>query len=290
VSDLHVAIVGAGRMGLAIGAALRRADAAERITYFGRGVDAPPHPLFDGDGAAEYRIGPAAVPAGTSHLLLAVPDGTLGDVAFDYARIGPAPVGCAALHLSGALSAEVLVPLHGAGYSIGSIHPLQAIADPWQSGERLLGASYALAGEPAALAAGRRFVSALGGRAIVVPPQFRPLYHAAAVMASNYLVALLSSSIGMLGRAGIREEDAFHALLPLVRGTLENIEQLGLPASLTGPIPRGDVDTVRLHLARLSDEERTLYCGLGLELLRLARSAGLDEQSADDLRRLLSTG
>jgi predicted short-subunit dehydrogenase-like oxidoreductase (DUF2520 family) len=285
----RVAIVGAGRMGLALGAALRHADAAEQIVYYGRAVEPPPHPLFDGPDAAVYRIGPAAPPPGTGILILAVADSALGDVAYDYARAGPAPPGCAAFHLSGALSTDVLAPLHGAEYAVGSLHPLQAVADPWQAPDRLVGIGWALAGEPAAMAAARRLVSALSGTALVVAPQYRPLYHAAAVMASNFLVALLSSSVGMMARAGLTEEEAVIGLLPLVRGTLDNIEQLGVSAALTGPIPRGDVDTVRLHLARLSDEERTLYCGLGLELVRLARAAGLEEQRAEELRELLST-
>jgi predicted short-subunit dehydrogenase-like oxidoreductase (DUF2520 family) len=283
-----IAIVGTGRMGLALGAALKRADAADRIVYFGRAIEPPPHPLFDGDAAAEYRVGPGAPPPGTRVLILAVTDSALGEVAHDYARVGPAPAGCAALHLSGALSTDVLAPLHGAGYMVGSLHPMQAVADPWQSADRLIGVGYALGGEPGAIAAARRLVSALSGLAIVVPPHYRPLYHAAAVMASNYLVALLSSAVGMLGRAGIPEDDALRALVPLVRGTLDNVAQLGVPAALTGPIPRGDVDTVRLHLARLSDEERTLYSGLGLELVRLARAAGLEERRAEELRALLS--
>jgi predicted short-subunit dehydrogenase-like oxidoreductase (DUF2520 family) len=75
-----------------------------------------------------------------------------------------------------------------------------------------------------------------------------------------------------------------------LRGTLDNVEQLGVPAALTGPIARGDVDTIRLHLARLSDEDRVLYCGLGLELLRMARAAGLDAQRAEEIHALLSSG
>jgi predicted short-subunit dehydrogenase-like oxidoreductase (DUF2520 family) len=88
--------------------------------------------------------------------------------------------------------------------------------------------------------------------------------------------------------AGVGESDALHALLPLVQGTLENLDKLGVGAALTGPIARGDADTVRLHLARLSDSDRELYCGLGRELLRVARAAGLDAAKAAELESLLS--
>ncbi|HSJ05251.1 MAG TPA: Rossmann-like and DUF2520 domain-containing protein [Longimicrobiales bacterium] len=294
-----VVIIGAGRMGLALGSALRQQEAVERLLYLGRSLEPPPHPLFDpyplpGDAGsapagAEYRALPSQPPAGTHAILLAVPDGALPEVVHDLAMAGEAPPGCVALHMSGALSTDVLAPLHAAGYAIGSLHPLMAVADPWLAGERLAGAAFALGGEPAAVTAGRRIVSALGGLPLVVPPSMRPLYHAAAVMASNYLVALAAAAARLLTEAGVPEEDALPALLPLMRGTLDNMQQLGMSAALTGPIPRGDSDTVRLHLARLSPADRVLYCGLGLELLRLARVAGLDEERAGDIESLLTS-
>jgi predicted short-subunit dehydrogenase-like oxidoreductase (DUF2520 family) len=285
----NVVIVGPGRMGLALGAALLQARAVERLIFYGRSLEPPPHPIFEpGDLAAEYRIGPHPVPTGTTIVILAVPDRALAEVAYDLSLTGPAPPGCAVFHLSGALSTEALAPLHGVGYTVGSIHPLQAVADPWLSGDRLMGAAFAIAGEPAALSAARRLVDELAGRALVIPPQFRPIYHAAASVASNFLVALLAFSVRLMEQAGVPEGEALPALLPLVRGTLDNLEQLGVPAALTGPIARGDVDTVRLHLARLSAEDRVLYCALGRELLRVSRLAGLDEERATELDNLLA--
>ncbi|MFS8543852.1 MAG: DUF2520 domain-containing protein, partial [Limnochordales bacterium] len=211
--------------------------------------------------------------------ILAVPDGALAEVAHDLASAGPAPRGCAALHLAGALSTDVLAPLHLAGFAIGSMHPLQTVADPWSGGDRLIGAAFALGGEPAAVAAGRRLVSALRGRALVVPPALRPLYHAAAIFASNYVVTLVAVAARLLSRAGVPEDDAVRATLPLIRGALDNLEHLGFAASLTGPIVRGDVDIVRLHLGRLSSEERSLYCALGRATLELARLAGVKPEA-----------
>lgn len=276
-------------MGLALGAALLHARAVDRLIFYGRSLEPPPHPIFEPSViGAEYRMGPYPVAPGTTVLLLAVPDSALAEVAYDLSMAGPAPPGCAVFHLSGALSTEVLAPLHAVGYTVGSLHPLQAVADPWLSSDRLIGAAFALAGEPAAVVAGRRIVDALEGRALVIPPAKRPVYHAAAVVASNYLVALMAFAVRLMQQAGIEEESAVPALLPLVRGTLDNLEQLGVSAALTGPVPRGDVDTVRLHLVRLSGEDRVLYCALGRELLRLARIAGLDEKRADEMELLLS--
>jgi predicted short-subunit dehydrogenase-like oxidoreductase (DUF2520 family) len=296
----NIVIIGPGRMGLALGSALRQVDAVDRLTYFGRAVEAPPHPLFDphpvgGDvdalaAGAEYRTLPAQPPADTTIVILAVPDSALNEVVYDLAMMGPAPAGCVVLHLSGALSTDALEPLHHRGYAVGSMHPLMAVADPWLAGDRLIGAAFAMTGEPAANVAARRIVAELGGTPLTIAAAQRPLYHAAAVMASNYLVALTGAAVRMLGQAGVEEEDALRALIPLLRGTLDNIGQLGVPAAVTGPIARGDVDTVRLHLARLSEEDRVLYSGLGMELLRLARAAGLDEGRAAEIETLLTSG
>jgi predicted short-subunit dehydrogenase-like oxidoreductase (DUF2520 family) len=292
----HIVIIGAGRMGLALGAALHRSGEVERLMYLGRSLEPPPHPLFEpdvrtgGQPAAEYRTGILPLPPETTVLLLAVPDAALAEVTYDVVAAGTAPPGCAALHLSGALSTDVLEPLHRAGYAIGSIHPLQTVADPWRSADRLFGVSFAVTGDPAGSRAAHRLVHALDGRPLVIPPNLRPVYHAAAVMASNHVVALVAAAARLLEQAGVPSDEAAPALMPLVAGTIENMQQLGIPAALTGPIARGDSDTVRLHLARLSAVDRSLYSALSREVLRLARSAGVDPRKADEIEELLGPG
>jgi predicted short-subunit dehydrogenase-like oxidoreductase (DUF2520 family) len=294
----QVTIIGPGRMGLALGVALRDARALDRLVFMGRGLHPPPHPLFEplpphdeweAPAPVEYRMAPSAVPEGTTVLLLAVPESALPEVVYELARFGAAPPGCVALHLSGVLSTDVLEPLHRGGYAIGSLHPLQAVADPWLAAERLHDVTFTLSGEPAAVAAGRRLAHALGGATLVIAPNLRTVYHAGVTMASSYLVALIDASVRVLAQAGIPEDAALRALVPLLHGTLENVRQLGIPAALTGPIPRGDADVVRLHLARLSGPERVLYCDLGRDLLEVARGAGLDAARADEIEAMLAS-
>ena len=282
----RLAVIGTGRMGLALGGALHQAGVLDGVAFFGRSPEPPPHPLFD-DSAVIYRMGVGPSPEETTILVLAVPDDVLHSVANEVARAGPAPGPCVALHLSGALSTDVLAPLHTAGYLVGSLHPLQTVADPWSGTDRLRGCAYAIAGEPAAITAARRIVAALEGRPLLIPPTLRPLYHAAAVFASNYVLAASAVMARTLAEAGIDEEDAIAAALPLMRGTIDNIEQLGLGAALTGPVARGDVDTVRLHTARLSPRERRLYSALGLETVQLARAVGLDPDRAEAIESVL---
>lgn len=285
----QIAIVGPGRMGLAMGAALAASGQIRRLTFFGRDDEPPPHPLFASRSIeVDYQIGTGPVPAETGVVIIAVPDDRIGDVAQLVASYGEAPAGCVALHLAGAVSTDPLSPLHAVGYSVGSLHPLQSVADPWSGGDRLVGAAYAICGEPEAMTVARRIVAALGGRPLVVPASQRPAYHAAAVLASNYLVTLAATAVRILREIGIDEEDALPAILPLMRGTLDNLEDLGLASALTGPIARGDIDTVRTHLARLSPSERALYSALGRETVQLSLAAGLDPVRAEELIALLT--
>lgn len=282
----RIAIVGPGRVGVALGSALWKVGAVEALTYYGRRPEPPAYSLFHED-SVRYLYGLAPPGEGTTAVFLAVPDAAVAGVARELAALGSVPAECAAFHLSGVLAVEVLEPLHAAGYRVGSVHPLQAIADPELGAELLRGSSYAVAGEPEARAVARRLLLALDGRIITVTERMRPLYHAAAVMASSHVAAILAVASRLLEEAGVRAEDALPALLPLVRGTLENLRRFEPGMALTGPIVRGDVDTVRLHLRMLPERERALYCALGRSVLELAARAGLDEASVLALQTLL---
>jgi len=273
----RVIIVGPGRAGLSLGYALVQRDAVRELVVCGRRPEPPAHPLFI-QGLAEYVFGIATPEPGTGALFLAVPDGVVPEMAHTLAGHGDAPTGCAAFHLSGALSADVLAPLHTRGYAVGSFHPLQALAHPVTAAERIPGSYVAVTGAPQAVAVARRLTASLGCRILTVPETWRPVYHAAAVLAANYLPPLLDAAARLLEQAGVAHEDALPALLPLVRGTLDNVEELGVDRAVTGPIARGDLETVGLHLRALAPEDRRLYALLGRELTRLA-GAGLDDET-----------
>lgn len=265
----RVIIVGPGRAGLSLGYALVHADAVRQLVVCGRHPEPPAHPLFT-QGLAEYVFGIATPEPGTEAVFLAVPDGVVPELAHTLAGHGDAPVGCAAFHLSGVLSTDVLAPLHARGYAVGSFHPLQSLAHPVTAAERIPGSWVAVTGSPQAVSVARRLTSSLGCRVLTVPEAWRPVYHAAAVMASNFLPPLLDAAARLLEQAGVAHEDALPALLPLVRGTLDNVEELGVERAVTGPVARGDMETVELHLRALAPEDRRLYALLGRELTRLA--------------------
>ncbi|TVP76372.1 MAG: DUF2520 domain-containing protein [Gemmatimonadales bacterium] len=262
----RLVIVGPGRVGLSLGQALHEADAVRSLIYHGRHPDPPEHALFRG-GVAEYRYGVERPPEGTTAVLLTVPDHSLREMAELLAARGDTREGTPVLHCSGALGAEPLEALHRAGYQVGTLHPLQAVASAETGARRLAGAAFAVSGEPGALAAGRRLVQALSGAVLSVPTRLRPLYHAAAVLASNYLVVLLREAEGLLRDAGTSQEEARTALLALASGTISNATELGFGEALTGPVVRGDADVLDLHLRTLPEPVRSLYAQLGLRAL-----------------------
>ncbi|MEQ9568781.1 MAG: DUF2520 domain-containing protein [Longimicrobiales bacterium] len=279
-------VVGPGRIGLALGYALRQAEGVRHLVYCGRRPDPPSHPLF-GQGLAEYHFGLMAPPPGTDAVVLAVPDDVLPEMAHALAAQGRPGPGAVALHTSGALSTEVLAPLHAAGYAVGSIHPLQAVAHPVTGADRLRGAGYAVAGEPAARRVARAIVHALAGEILEIPVARRPLYHAAAVLASNGLAGLMAVAADLLVRAGAEPDRAVACLVSLARGALDDVESEGLHPGLTGPVVRGDVDTVDLHLRALEGDAREEYRALSRVLAEVAEARGVDPDRVGALRSLL---
>jgi predicted short-subunit dehydrogenase-like oxidoreductase (DUF2520 family) len=279
---LHLWIVGAGRFGLALGLALRRAGALGSLTVSGRRPTAPAHPLFPG---AEYRYGIQLPPGRLDGVVIAVPDGAVAEVAASLAGVVPPEV--PVLHTAGALSLDVLGAIAAEGHPVGSVHALAAVSDPIAGADRLRGASFGMEGEGAAAALAERINAACAGRALHVRPGGKPLYHAAAVFAANYAVVLLGVGERLMARAGIAPEEAREALAGLAAGAVANTALHGPASALTGPVSRGDDATIRLHLARLSAEERPLYCLLGQVALDLARAAGLPGEAASRVEHAL---
>ena len=286
----HLWIVGAGRTGLSLGLRLHRSHAVARLTVTGRRPEPRAHPLFaESPPAARYLPSLDTAPGAPDALVVAVPDGAIDEVAERLARLS-LPPSLPVLHTSGSRGGDALAALAARGHPVGSAHPLAALADPVAGAERLAGATWGIEGEGGALALAERIVAACGGRALHLRPGAKAVYHAAAVFASNYAVALLAVAERLMEEAGVPGEEARPALTGLAGGAVENVGARGPVEALTGPVARGDEGTVGLHLARLSADERTLYSLLGREALRLAREGGLDDGAAERLAALLGGG
>jgi predicted short-subunit dehydrogenase-like oxidoreductase (DUF2520 family) len=179
------------------------------------------------------------------------------------------------LHTSGAnASAGVLGAARPHVRAIGTLHPLVSFADARVAVEGFQHIAFGIEGDEAAKAFAKRLVRALGSRAVFLDAENLPLYHAGAVLASNYVVALADMAQRLLVTAGVSQEQALPTLIPLLSSVVQNLESVGLPGALTGPVERGDVSSVEQHLRILEDrapEMLELYRLVGRDVLRLAR-------------------
>lgn len=258
-----VSIIGAGRLGTALSVALsargysiqslvaRRAQRARKAATL---LDGNPQVL-----AAKQLL--SLRPADL--FLITVPDDQIAEVAAQLSSIRfDAARKITALHTSGALSAAVLAPLRKLGWHTGSVHPLVSVSD---TDAALAGAFWSVEGDPAALRVAKTIVRDLGGRSFSIRSEDKPLYHAAAVMVSGNVVALFDVALEMLMNCGLNRKTARSILLPLIASTARSLQNKDPAQALTGTFSRGDVETVKRHLAALKKNE----LADALELYRL---------------------
>lgn len=291
----RLALVGTGRVATALAVAL--AGEGWTIAAIAGRHPASARALARRCGAGLATIDPARAARAADAVILAVPDRTLPELARSLAA-GPRPrVGASmVLHTSGASGASVLAPLRARGWAIGSFHPLlsfptpartSAVANVGRSASLFEGAAIAVDGDPAAQRLARRLAAALGARPLAVAASERARYHLAACFAANYVVTLVWEATLLLEEAGIPRSRTLAALLPLIRSTVGNLESMGLPDALTGPVARGDDVTLARHAALLrrgDPQRRELHRRLVERTARLARRAGRIDRAA--LRRI----
>jgi predicted short-subunit dehydrogenase-like oxidoreductase (DUF2520 family) len=273
VKKPSVSIIGTGRLGIAIGMAL---DAAGyRIdSLVGRRRSQVRKAAALLDVRCEILIAkeldkfrPADV------VLVAVPDDRISEVA-DGLEKNETQSRPTVLHTSGALSSAVFARLSKKGWHTGSIHPLVSISDSVSGVALLKKACWCVEGEGVAVRFARRAVADIGGQSFSIDSKSKPLYHAAAVMSSGNVTALFDVALDMLERCGLSRSKAQKILLPLLESTTANLERFDPARALTGSFARGDMATVKMHLAALSEEDMyealMLYRLLGRHSLKLA--------------------
>jgi predicted short-subunit dehydrogenase-like oxidoreductase (DUF2520 family) len=259
-----VAIVGAGRVGQALGRLLAEAGFEISDVVCRRIVAARAATRFVGAGRPAALRSVARLDAGI--ILVATPDDAILATAERLAGLDQSFDGIVALHTSGARDASELEPLRARGAAVGSMHPLQSFPSAETGAALVRGSVFALEGDRAAVAAGKRVAVALGARPVRLRKGTKALYHAAAVLASGGVTALLDVSLEAMERAGLGRTDALRAILPLVEGTVENVKHLDTAEALTGPFARGDRGTIarnRAALATMEGPAAVLYDLLG---------------------------
>jgi predicted short-subunit dehydrogenase-like oxidoreductase (DUF2520 family) len=244
-----VSIVGAGRVGGAIGIALARAGYTITAAWSqSRAGRQRAHRLLD-----VPVLEPAETAAAGDVVFLSVPDDAIPDMAEQL--VPGLRKGQFVVHTSGGTSLEALDLLRDAGVRPGCLHPLQTIADAEQGADALQGAAVAVTSENAERLALMRLARAWGGRPFVLADEAKRIYHAAAVFASNYVVTSIWAATTLFQSLGTR--NAGELLGPLVRNSVENVLTRGGPKAITGPVARGDAELVRRHVAALREADPT---------------------------------
>jgi predicted short-subunit dehydrogenase-like oxidoreductase (DUF2520 family) len=198
-----------------------------------------------------------------------------------------------AIHFSGSKSLEVLNSARAAGAEIASIHPLKSFASIEEAIKSLPGTIFGVTYSSTESKKMAEFlVKSLGGEIIEVENNKKPLYHAAACVASNYLVTLINYAVLIHKKMGIKPEDSLKGLMGLVEGTVSNIKKMGTEKSLTGPIARGDVGTIKEHVKSFNEffskEDSALYRMMGIETSKIAhQNKWIKESTVEELKEIL---
>jgi predicted short-subunit dehydrogenase-like oxidoreductase (DUF2520 family) len=243
---MNVSVVGAGRVGTAVAVLLSRAG-HRIVAVSGRALTRERAALFLPD---VPFVEPVDAAHGADLVVLGVPDDEIPATADRIAGAGGFQPGCWVVHLSGASGLDVLESVRAAGARRLALHPLQTFPDVPGALERIPGCAMAVTADDAeGYEMGERVAGDLLARPFRLDDAERPLYHAAAVFASNYLIVTAGFAESLFRTAGV--PGPRNAMLPLQRASLDNVERLGPAAALTGPAVRGDASTVQRNLQAL---------------------------------------
>ncbi len=295
MTSLRFAVIGAGRLGASLALALR----AKGPLLLGYTTATPAglersHAWLGGTPVATLED---LVTHRPDVYFITVPDSALTDVASHLADLLQPTHSQTVIHTSGATSVEVLRPCARKGATTLKFHPLQTFADPVLASARFSGAAVAITpddagSDSAATKIGLALAQLLEMRPFLLADEDRTLYHAAATFACNYFVTLEHLARAIFARSGLPADEALSMFLPLVDATLENIKAKGTVEALTGPLSRGDAETVGHHLAALGEKAPwalPLYRQLGAFTLDLVRARGhVDDKAIAELTALLS--
>ena len=274
-------IVGAGRLGHGIGAALVARGVPVRFAVRRLGKRTLPAPEGLVDDPATYQR--------ARWILIATPDHAVWSTASTVGELGVVGPQTVVLHLSGVHDRSALKPLALSGAALGSFHPLQSFAVPMTAASRLPGSYVGLEGDARAIRAGRRLARCLGMVPMVIPRGAKPAYHAAATFAATYVTVVYDLAVEISREAGIELRHARAMFLPLLQGTVSNLKLLPPAHALTGAIRRGDAATVKAHLAALSPTHRATYRALARHALDIARRTSVYRSPLAEIDRILGS-
>lgn len=275
-------IIGAGRAGGAVALALMRAGFSLEAVITGKsGLRADLRPHIPE--TTRIESADEAQTISSDLVIIAVPDDRIETVAqWLSLRLRSSK---AVFHLSGALTASVLAPISDRGVLTGSLHPLISIADPVSGAESFSKAFFGVEGSDDACQIAIALVERLGGRFLRVTPEKKVLYHAAAVMAAGHLAALADAAFEAMQTAVDAGTDSREVLLPLIESVISNLHRMSAVGALTGPVTRGDAETVSRHIQALAACDSNLL--LKIYLILAERSIEMIQRNRPGSQNLL---
>jgi predicted short-subunit dehydrogenase-like oxidoreductase (DUF2520 family) len=283
----NFAIIGTGMVGTAIGFLLKKAG-YKVISICDKSSAAAQRALPYTGG--KFFQNPLEAVQKADCILITTPDDTILRACREIALF-PAIKGKFVFHMSGAGGMDILTPAKEAGASVASIHPLQSFSSIDQAIQNIPGSYFGVTADKNTLPYAKNIIRRLGGIPLVISDDQKPLYHAAACFASNYLVTLINVVESIYQAIGLNQKDAKKAFLPLIYGSLKNIENSCSVSSLTGPIARGDSGTIKKHVIAIKKnlpQYSSLYSSLGLTTVNVARQKGtLNAEQAKIINAIL---
>jgi predicted short-subunit dehydrogenase-like oxidoreductase (DUF2520 family) len=277
--------IGAGRVGTGLAISLARSRL--RVAVVASRSSASARRLARRIRGARAVATPQEVADRADLVFLTVPDDAIAPVASSV-RWRP---GGACVHCSGAGDLDLLAKAAADGARVGGFHPLRMFGEIGKSFD-LRGCAVAIAGPDPLAQELARLARAIGARPLRLPEGGRPLYHAAANFSGAFVVALIAETIALWAKLGIGDKDALRALLPLLRGSVDNVEALGAAGALGSVVARGDIGTIRGHLealAKSAPQSLELYRLLSLRTIPLALAKGtLKPEAAEEIEKLLT--
>ncbi len=278
-------IIGAGNLGKNLAFALQRHGVGELGAICNRNLQsALAATAAVGAGLAVGQLA-ELVPAQLT--FITTPDDVIASVVTTLVSEKILSAGSTVVHCSGALSSEVLMPLQDSGCYIASMHPLKAFRAHSLDEDIFQGCDCVVEGDALALELLTPLLTRLGANVMLIAPANKSLYHAAAVMASNYLVTLAGCAVNLLEEAGFSDQQALQMTRRLMQSSLDNVQKnTRVEDALTGPLARGDAATISRHLQVIRDHDiHELYRVAGLATLALASH---DSETLALLKRTLA--
>lgn len=267
---MKIGFIGAGRAGCCLGKYLetKQEKADVQITgYYSLLADDAKWAADFTDSAFYERI--EDVIAASDSIILSTPDGAIKKVWEEFPKEQIS--GRIICHLSGSLSSDVFSGIEDYNAYGISIHPFIAFSDKESVYHQLNEVSFTLEGHPFAVNKWQTVFERTGNAVMEITKEVKPLYHAAASMLSNHVVAVLETGYQLLKRCGFSEQDARSFSGVLVKNNVANVIKDGAVDALTGPIERGDVETVNMHLSVLNRKEQGIYKACGKELISISK-------------------